>query len=654
MSATKHHIDALDGLRGLAILLVVFNHLHLGLIYTYVPLWCHPIVRMVINSGDIGVLIFFMLSGYLMATVYPIVPSAFDFWQKRYTRIFPPFVVMCIALAIIKWQGNQQLSLVQIFTILMVSMVLGGFLWRCIQQLKHRALIGKFIFFGFFTIQMVTAISYIVFQAYVPGSVYYMVLPDTVRNAMNALVNITMTIPFGTYVGQLDGVYWSVIAEVSFYLLYPIILLPGLQIIRRTKSTRMTILGIVLLFPLCFGLSLLYRQIYFFSMLQIQLMIYFIAGMIIGGASDSPIIKRFHSMVLRLPPVMQVGGALMSIFAGIFIPAEPVIKNFLILFPLSLGFVITLSTQTIWARALRAPFFMWLGNVSFSLYLTHTIAIDIVGRYGEPTTLYQVLTHNLCVIGLLGILGYVLHVTMEFPYFYHIKGLVAQNKQQLQKFMSVSPKRFAFAACVMIVFVWYGYRVPTSFATLVVNMTNKKLPRVVPITPTILSIPFMAKYDNLGMFQFAIRPLSKEEKARLGYAPGNNANANLIAAVMDDTGRRIQVSAYPLYQIYESKFFAVGMPIETQSRGKQYQLSLSIDETTANTYMALMNTNVTIRQIYMVNKADLFKKLPLFGEVLWNKVSLPFTESEPWIVLVCCLPMFMTLTMVSYKYRRVL
>lgn len=650
MSLPKHRIAALDGLRGLAILMVILNHLHLGLLYTSTPGWFHPIVSMIINSGSIGVLIFFMLSGYLMATIYPTVPSAFDFWQKRYTRIFPAFVVMCIALAIIKWQWNQ-FSPLALSAVLIVAMAIGGFLWRCIQRSPHRARIGKIIFLGFLIVQILTVISYIVLQMRVPSAVYFIVWPATVRTAMNALVNMTMTIPFGTYVGQLDGVYWSVIAEVSFYLLYPIILLPGIQLIRQTKSTVTTIISIVLLFPLCFGLYMLYQHIYFFSMLQIHLILYFIAGAIIGGATGSPVVKRFHAMLIRLPSVIPLGVALLSIFAGIFIPTSSIVKNFLIVFPLSLGFLITLSHQTVWARVLRTPFFIWLGTVSYSLYLTHSIAIEIVGRYGEPATLYQMITRNLFVVGLIGIFGYVLHVTMERPYFLHPKGLLVQSKQQLQKFTHAASIRFILAACLVIFLVWYGYSVPTSFATLVVNMSNNNLPRLVPITPVTLTIPFVATYDNLGMLKFAIRPLAKEEMTRLGYMPGANLNAHLIAAITDKTGRRINITAYPLYQIYESKFFTIGLPIETQSRDKQYQLHLSIDQSDANTYMALVNTNVTLREIYVVKKTDLLKKLPLMGEVLWNKFSLPFTEPEPLIVLFCCLPMCITLTIISHRYQ---
>lgn len=648
MDSLKHRIDALDGLRGLAILMVILNHLHIGLLYNYTLAWFHPVVSMVINSGGIGVLILFMLSGFLMATIYPIVPSTFDFWQKRYTRIFPAFIVMCVALAIIKWQSH--LTLPASLALIMGVMLLGGFLWRRLQRSPGRQRIGRMVFFGFLSLQIITIICYIALQLRVPSAIYFLVWPEPVRVAINALINMTMTIPFGTYVGQLDGVYWSVIAEVSFYLLYPIIILPALHVVRRKKLWPVTLLSLAFVFPFCFGLYVLYQHIYFFSMLQIQLIIYFIVGAVIGSASDSFIVKQFQARITRLPSFVVVGVALVSVFGGIFIPASPIIKDFLIVFPLSLGFIITLNHQTAWAHIMRASFFTRLGVISYSLYLTHSIAIDLVGRYGEPATFLQMVTYNLCVIGVLGILGYLLHVTMERPYFFHSKKMFVGHTTSVQKPASLST-RFLFAGCVIIFLVWYGYRVPVSFASLVVNMKTHTLPQLVPITPTVITIPFVAKYDNLGMLMFAIRPLAKEERTRLGYPTGVNPNAHLRAEIVDTTGHNVHTIAFPLYQIYESKFFTVGLPIETQSQGKQYQLQLSIDQPDANTYMGLVNTNVTMRQIYMVRKTELFKSLPLVGEVLWDKVSLPFTEPEPWIVLLTCLPLCLTLAIISGNYQ---
>lgn len=82
-------LDALDGLRGIACLLVYFSHLGHNFRIGPVPL-----------LGFTGVLIFFVLSGYLM--FMPIVRSigegrGLPNWRRyairRFTRIYPPYLV---------------------------------------------------------------------------------------------------------------------------------------------------------------------------------------------------------------------------------------------------------------------------------------------------------------------------------------------------------------------------------------------------------------------------------------------------------------------------------------------------------------------------------------------------------------------------------
>jgi peptidoglycan/LPS O-acetylase OafA/YrhL len=79
--------ETLDGLRGIAVLLVLFYH--------------HGLL----NSGWIGVDIFFVLSGYLITTILRRHRGTSDFWSsfwiKRATRILPPFLLVLAATALL-------------------------------------------------------------------------------------------------------------------------------------------------------------------------------------------------------------------------------------------------------------------------------------------------------------------------------------------------------------------------------------------------------------------------------------------------------------------------------------------------------------------------------------------------------------------------
>jgi peptidoglycan/LPS O-acetylase OafA/YrhL len=80
----KHHIASLDGVRGVAVLLVLLHH--------------HGWLK----SGWLGVDLFFVLSGYLITGILRSSRSEVAYWQpfwiKRVTRIFPPLVaVLCVS-----------------------------------------------------------------------------------------------------------------------------------------------------------------------------------------------------------------------------------------------------------------------------------------------------------------------------------------------------------------------------------------------------------------------------------------------------------------------------------------------------------------------------------------------------------------------------
>ena len=109
------HIPALDGLRGLAILLVVFHHLT----------WFNPnaangflkVLGAVHSSGYVGVQLFFALSGYLitgnlLSTLA--IPHFFKtFYARRTLRIFPLYYGVLLVLLVLTgtfgfhWDGKQ-------------------------------------------------------------------------------------------------------------------------------------------------------------------------------------------------------------------------------------------------------------------------------------------------------------------------------------------------------------------------------------------------------------------------------------------------------------------------------------------------------------------------------------------------------------------
>ena len=88
MKNANDHIPALDGLRGLAIGTVMLSHYS-----NHTNLFGKLLGQ---GAGQIGVMLFFVLSGFLMARLYFDVPirlaSIGTFYRRRVARVVPLFL----------------------------------------------------------------------------------------------------------------------------------------------------------------------------------------------------------------------------------------------------------------------------------------------------------------------------------------------------------------------------------------------------------------------------------------------------------------------------------------------------------------------------------------------------------------------------------
>lgn len=89
----QKRLTSLNGLRGFAALAVALSHLDNRLILQATGHWITAVFR-TIAAGPNAVQIFFVLSGFLMQYLYPSINNPIRFIQKRYTRIFPTFVIV--------------------------------------------------------------------------------------------------------------------------------------------------------------------------------------------------------------------------------------------------------------------------------------------------------------------------------------------------------------------------------------------------------------------------------------------------------------------------------------------------------------------------------------------------------------------------------
>jgi peptidoglycan/LPS O-acetylase OafA/YrhL len=83
-------LRGLDGLRGIAVILVVFFHYTFG--YAHVVHPHTPGLLGTFFSGSYGVELFFIISGYVILMTVERSPDLYSFTVGRFSRLYPPFV----------------------------------------------------------------------------------------------------------------------------------------------------------------------------------------------------------------------------------------------------------------------------------------------------------------------------------------------------------------------------------------------------------------------------------------------------------------------------------------------------------------------------------------------------------------------------------
>ena len=113
---TKPHYELLDGLRGVAAILVLFYHVFEGFSFAEITNGAGEGIIKTLNHGHIAVDFFFMLSGFVLCYAYDDrwwVMSTWQFFKRRLVRLHPMLVIGAIigamAFAFVgfeKWDGN--------------------------------------------------------------------------------------------------------------------------------------------------------------------------------------------------------------------------------------------------------------------------------------------------------------------------------------------------------------------------------------------------------------------------------------------------------------------------------------------------------------------------------------------------------------------
>lgn len=647
-NSSSQRLLSLDGIRGLAILLVLFSHLRINIL-DHTP---NIFSQIVFDSGVIGVSLLFILSGFLMTYLYPSPSSTLSFLQKRYTRIFPLFVTVSTVMSIRIFNDSFLLSIFLLATLALSVHIIWVQVIKKFSPLKVRA-----VFLFFLSLQILVGLCYLFIVMRIPIVEFVSWTQGTPILILTGLINATLTQPVGTYIRVSDPVYWSLVDEVYFYILYPIICTPIIAFLKPFKLS-LKILFLLTLLPLIAGISILSNKLLFLNLLHIHLLFYFVTGMTIGLIYHKYSINKeftstnFNKFIEQGSIFLFLGIIFAShlILNSISINIQPWIEMVFAI-PFSFIILISLNQKSSLSKILNNKLLIFIGTISYSAYLIHIFVFSIVQYFiGNTTTLLYVPIYIFIPIIITLIVSFLLYNLLEKPYF-------SKNKhtQQITTNIAYNPSRNAHKILssllliyVTIVFIVYQSdfsflslenRYDTSVITSPETNIQQQLISLEDIPKLTMSVT--TNEDRLAIIKMDLVSSVIPDKI---FAP--KILVFRIKEALSDNW--YYVNTYKIDKQEDDFPNAFAFPIIHDSKGKTFYIEMELAKSNSSKNLYLNTDNYTLKTEHFINK-ELFIANPLFTvnflkskllTVLYNKEAqqlvyllIPFSVISTYLLI---------------------
>ena len=651
----KSRLDALDGVRGLAILLVFFNHIDSGFILGALPYKLGTLLTPIFSSGRIGVSLLFILSGFLMAYIYPDVKNDSKFLQKRYTRIFPLFISMSCSMSI--FRNFPELSIFYRIPIILSIALFFHLIWVYVVQRKlSNTNISVWIFKSFVSIQILFGIYYALFVMRSPAINFNQLLDPKIREFVIFGVNATLILPLGNYIPMLDGVYWSLASEVLFYILYAGIFT---QIISKLRDQNLFVkfLFFVSLFPLLSSITVLSRKLYSLDLVSFPLFIYFATGIALAY-----LYKKFQNRETTPKSNFKLFTNPVLFFLAIYVTwyflsiTKSVANDWvrmLFSIPLTVCIGLALVQNTQISKFFNSKILVWFGMVSYPIYLTHTSVVDgfhLMFRpinFGQSILFATLAFFTTCSVSLL------LHHLLEKPYFIkRVKVVVSPHKLLPLRFKILS----LFLFLIFIIGIFLANQSNFNFLSL-----EKKLDKSIFINPKIdartskisirksgnVDLRITATESNFGILSADLTYKFEQLKKENTHIP----QVLVFQIKPIDSGEWYATSTYSPAEIGDSRNHPFGFPTIVDSKNKTFDVNLfmSNPEASENVYINLEDH--TMIAVYQIDKKELIKNPMKLFQILVNRMENVFASPNARVVFMGSIPFFLILIFLSHKKR---
>ncbi len=632
----KERLKSLDGLRGLAALGVFLSHTGFE-----VSLLTHSAALIAayhtLAVGPNSVQILFVLSGFLMAYLYPIIPFPWQFIQKRYARVIPVYSVVVIYLWLTVLEKFVRVWYLQVVLLFVLAL---GFrlIWLLLQRVSPKS--GKFLFSCFLFLQI---IMFLINFFFVPHVVQndQIILPLHIKNVIIGLSNLTLTTPFAKDIIRMGGVFWSLAPEVLFYLLYPFLVIPLVRLGKKwgVLATILIAIGVI---KMLFDLDHVFMSLAGFQSMNVARASGFVVGVIIGSLYQER--GQIWQKVERLfqLPLMNI----LLITAFLFVQwADWGIKNgqsvifqnyYYLTSSVIIGLVVVAAIipVSLLSRLLSHKWLTFLGLISYSLYLIHAEVMDWIPGVLSPVMPFlptpQLAAVVVLIVTIVAVIAtsYMLYQLVESLYFAH-KHLAKKKKKVLP--LRFPPKNSLIGVGVVIVFlvmVYAGSYAPSlSVVRHPFEGINSFNSHEVSILQQPLQVPFQAKYDRLSIIAMNLR-YAQDAQTTLQT---KQHPAQLVFKLYDaQTKQKLFESSRNAYIVEGQTAFPFGFPTIADSSGKNYVAEVSLENGSENDQIFVDTSSTSLVSEYINPKSLSVSNII---RLLGNRLIFAFTNPSLWFAL---------------------
>ena len=632
----KDRLPALDGLRGFAAMSVVLGHASIWNLAGNLPIL--PTILIALSADHNAVQILFVLSGFLMAFLYPVISNPLHFIKKRYARIFPIYTTIVIYI----WILNFGISAWYLQLAILVGLaLLIHFLWTMLHRYFHHKHIDSILFFSFVFLQITVVLFNTLFsERYIVTN--RIAISNFLHNLLIMITNLTLTTQLVRGIPATNGVFWSLGAEVLFYIVYPFIVFPLVRL-AKNSGVIVSILIIIAVSKILLDLDKTIISIATLNGINIARANGFVAGVTVGTIYQSrgkvwnsihkvishPLFGGFAFLLLILA---QLGEHIVGLGSISFMNIFYLVTSWLI----AIVVLNAIIPHSLTYKIFSVKILTFLGLISYSLYLVHTQLspwqnnlLHLLLPVMRSQRLAQVTTIIVYVFVSVGV-SYFLFRTVEFLYFASKKKVIATTQAAYKEKVVETKEGYSSKGYTVIIIV-----AVLALSLLYTQMYSSKLllerhafqsPQFVKDTEVSLldnpvDIPFISHTDNLSVIGFDLQYVGSAGLTRITI----KNPAILQFELLDSQHKHIFSSQIHAFEVEGSPRFQFGFPTIANSKNKEYFVKLSILNGGKNDSVRLITSPTSFISISTLDKKTLLHNpLLLFS----NRLVFIFTNPD--------------------------